>query len=70
MVRRDWPLWILMAGLLITAVCVYPHLPDQVPSHWNIRGEVIILWEIKPPGLWQMRKFGSGLIVLEEESGS
>jgi Predicted integral membrane protein len=38
-VRRDWPLWILMAGLLITAVWVYPHLPDQVPRHWNLRGE-------------------------------
>lgn len=38
--RRDWPLWILMAGLLITAVWVYPHLPEKVPSHWNIRGDV------------------------------
>jgi uncharacterized membrane protein len=39
-VSRDWPLWILMAGLLLTAVWVYPHLPDQVPGHWNIHGEV------------------------------
>lgn len=38
--RHDWPLWILMAGLLITAVWVYPHLPEKVPSHWNIHGEV------------------------------
>jgi len=39
-VRRDWPIWILMAGILITAVWVYPHLPDKVPSHWNIHGQV------------------------------
>ncbi len=38
--RRDWPIWILMAGILITAVWVYPHLPDKVPSHWNIHGQV------------------------------
>jgi len=39
-IRRDWPLWVLMVGLLIIAVWVYPHLPDKVPSHWNIQGEV------------------------------
>jgi len=39
-VSSDWPLWILMAGLLITAIWVYPHLPDKVPGHWNIHGEV------------------------------
>lgn len=39
-VSRDWPLWLLMAGLLISAIVVYPHLPEQVPGHWNIHGEV------------------------------
>jgi len=37
---RDWPLWILMAGFLGVAFFVYPYLPDQVPSHWNIHGQV------------------------------
>jgi uncharacterized membrane protein len=37
---REWPLWLLMAGLLAAAVLVYPHLPSQVPGHWNINGEV------------------------------
>lgn len=22
------------------AIWAYPHLPDQVPSHWNVRGEI------------------------------
>lgn len=39
-VKNDWPIWILLAGLLITAVWVYPHLPERIPSHWNIHGEV------------------------------
>ncbi|MEA4925891.1 MAG: SdpI family protein [Syntrophomonadaceae bacterium] len=38
--QKEWPLLLLMAGLLLTAVLVYPHLPDQVPSHWNMQGEV------------------------------
>ncbi|NLG33552.1 MAG: SdpI family protein [Syntrophomonadaceae bacterium] len=39
-VKREWPLWVLMLGLVISAFLVYPHLPEQVPSHWNIHGEV------------------------------
>ncbi|MBO8159895.1 SdpI family protein [Thermosyntropha sp.] len=39
-VKRDWPLWVFMAGLFIAAFLLYPHLPEQVPRHWNLRGEV------------------------------
>ncbi|MHB1420346.1 MAG: SdpI family protein [Bacillota bacterium] len=38
--RHDWPLWVWMAGLLIAGFLIYPQLPEQVPSHWNVRGEV------------------------------
>lgn len=38
--RRDWPLWVIMLGLLAIAVLIYPHLPEQVPRHWNIHGNV------------------------------
>lgn len=38
--RHEWPLWVLMAGLFVAAILVYPHLPDQVPRHWNIYGQV------------------------------
>jgi len=38
--RREWPLWILMAGTLVVGIIIYPHLPEQVPGHWNIHGEV------------------------------
>ena len=38
--RRDWPIWLFMAGMLIAAVWVYPRLPEMVPGHWNIKGEI------------------------------
>ena len=39
-VRHDWPLWVLMAGVLLASFVIYPYLPDQVPGHWNIHGQV------------------------------
>jgi len=38
--RRDWPLWALLVALLAFAVWAYPQLPELMPSHWNLRGEV------------------------------
>lgn len=38
--KREWPLLVILAIPLIAAVLVYPHMPDQVPTHWNIKGEV------------------------------
>ncbi|HOV80577.1 MAG TPA: SdpI family protein [Bacillota bacterium] len=39
-VLRDWPVVILILGSLVAGLFVYPYLPERVPSHWNIRGEV------------------------------
>ncbi|MDD3655137.1 MAG: SdpI family protein [Desulfotomaculaceae bacterium] len=36
----DWPIILLIIGSLVAGLLVYPHLPELVPSHWNIRGEV------------------------------
>lgn len=38
--KSEWPIWVVMAGLVLAALLIYPQLPEQVPSHWNIRGEV------------------------------
>jgi len=38
--RADWPDILLILVSLVAGALVYPYLPDQVPSHWNIRGEV------------------------------
>ncbi|HBV87414.1 MAG TPA: hypothetical protein DEF42_12350 [Desulfosporosinus sp.] len=42
---KDGKLFIVLSGLvvlgcLIAAIILYPHLPEQVPSHWNSAGEI------------------------------
>lgn len=39
-VLRDWPLWALLAALFALAIWAYPRLPDPMPSHWNVQGQV------------------------------
>ncbi|MBO8128677.1 MAG: SdpI family protein [Peptococcaceae bacterium] len=38
--RQDWPLILILLGLLVAAFVVYPQLPERVPMHWNAGGEV------------------------------
>lgn len=37
---HDRPILILLLLLVVASVLVYPHLPAQVPGHWNIAGQV------------------------------
>ncbi|MHB8157923.1 MAG: SdpI family protein [Desulfocucumaceae bacterium] len=37
---KDWPVLLIIIASLVAGVYFYPQLPDQVPSHWNIRGQV------------------------------
>ncbi|MGB4482770.1 MAG: SdpI family protein [bacterium] len=38
--RQDWPLVALIATTFLVGAALYPHLPEQVPGHWNVAGEV------------------------------
>lgn len=38
--KREWPLWLVLAGMLAAAFILYPLLPERVPVHWNWKGEV------------------------------
>ena len=38
--RRDLPIWALLLGVLALTWRLYPALPDPMPSHWNIQGQV------------------------------
>ncbi|WP_066640280.1 SdpI family protein [Desulfolucanica intricata] len=38
--RTDWPAIIIIFAGFVAAFFVYPHMPEQVPSHWNLQGEV------------------------------
>lgn len=39
-IKKDWLILLLMIITLIVSIYLYPSLPDKMPSHWNIKGEV------------------------------
>jgi len=38
--KNEWRFLLLLIIPIIISVLVYPHLPEQVPIHWNIHGQV------------------------------
>lgn len=38
--KKDWYVLIIIAALFIVGILTYPFLPDQIASHWNLKGEV------------------------------
>jgi len=34
-----WLRWLLVLGTFAAAAILYPHLPDQIPTHWNFAGQ-------------------------------
>ena len=35
--------WVLLAACVVNFLihlCLYPMLPEQIPIHWNFRGEI------------------------------
>ena len=39
-IKKEWPLLVILAIPVVIAVMVYPHMPERVPIHWNIHGQV------------------------------
>ena len=38
--RNRWTAPLLIAAMWAFALAVYPRLPDRVPTHWNLKGEI------------------------------
>ncbi|MFZ7104749.1 MAG: SdpI family protein [Peptococcaceae bacterium] len=38
--KEEWPFLILLLIPLVAAIIIYPYMPEQVPTHWNIKGEI------------------------------
>lgn len=38
--RTDWLQWLLLAGMFVLALASWNRVPDSLPVHWNLRGEV------------------------------
>jgi uncharacterized membrane protein len=53
--KREWPLLVILAIPLIAAFLVYPHMPEQVPIHWNVQGQ---------PNNYGSRLFGTFFLPL------
>lgn len=39
-IKREWLLLLILFSSLVFAVVIYSYMPDQVPIHWNIEGEI------------------------------
>ena len=50
---RKWIPAILILAAVIATIAVYPRLPEQVPTHWSISGEVNG-WSNRLFGAWMM----------------
>ena len=37
---RRWLAPVLIAGMVVFSLAIYSSLPERVPTHWNVRGEV------------------------------
>lgn len=38
--RRDWWVLLLLIAVFLGGLALYPRLPEQLPSHWNVQGQV------------------------------
>ncbi len=54
-IKKEWPLLVILAIPFVIAVMVYPRMPEQVPIHWNIEGQV---------NRYGSREFGTFLLPL------
>lgn len=39
-VNKDFLLFLVIVGLFISSIVLYPYLPETLPIHWNAQGEV------------------------------
>jgi uncharacterized membrane protein len=63
LVREDWPLWLLFALCVGCGVALYPRLPERVPVHWDLHGNVNG-WEGKLGGVFGTLGIGAAVYLL------
>jgi uncharacterized membrane protein len=50
---RKWMPLLIIAAALVASAVVYPSLPERIPTHWNLAGEVDG-WSPRSWGAWMM----------------
>jgi uncharacterized membrane protein len=58
-----WLPLVIWGGVLLISVLLYSRMPDQIPTHWNWRGE-IDGWGDKQWAAWMMPAIMLGLLLL------
>ena len=38
--RSEWPQWLIILGMFLTAALTWSSAPDRIPVHWNLFGQV------------------------------
>jgi len=61
--RLNWISGVVVIISVLLALYFYGRLPDPVPSHWNMAGE-IDGWLPKPWGVWLFPLMNAGLFIL------
>jgi uncharacterized membrane protein len=61
--RVELPQLLLIAAMFIAAACAWSHVPDRLPVHWNIHGDVD-RWGGKFEGLLAVPLMAIGIYVL------
>jgi uncharacterized membrane protein len=61
--KKELPLIILIIAVFITSIYLYPKMPDQMPTHWNAKGEVDD-YGSRFMGLFLMPIFLAGIYLL------
>lgn len=61
--KKEWYLIVLILATLVLGLLLYPQLPDKIPSHWNIQGE-IDGWTGKTFGVYFFPLLNLGLYLL------
>lgn len=58
--KKEWPFMLLFSLNILAVVFFYQKLPEQIPTHWNIRGEIdgwggkgsLLLFSALPLGIY------------------
>jgi uncharacterized membrane protein len=61
--REEWYILLLILATLLIGLYFYPQLPDKVPSHWNMKGQVDG-WSGKAFAVWFFPLLNFGLYIM------
>jgi uncharacterized membrane protein len=62
-IKAHWFLWVIVGGSFLASILLYNKLPEQMPMHWNIAGEVD-RYGSRLEGAFLMPLLNAGLLLM------